>query len=515
MTRADGVLDMFIVEATEYVDRLDALLATSRDAVANVDAWVRYARALRGSATMFRQSGIARLAGALDAVVHALRAGTVQWDAELHALATATVDDLRVLLRNARAWSADDDRRVAQRTAELERLVPAPAAPGRPAPSGSPRSSLTYLASQAGELADALERLVANPADRTLVTNTLQRVRALRGVAELRDMPLLPEIGERVERAAQAVEINGGAPSDDSLALFSAAARLLWRASGDLAAGRRPNSDVQDRLRFDAAVAALPSGAGGEHIVPISELFYDDEDSATGIVNAAQRPPTTALERFRLEVGSQAEHLRRLVADARAAGDSDGIDRAARALQAAVRALGGAAESFGARHVADLLRTWGERLLVLDHGALGALDGAALLLADPAVRGEELTARLARLSPETGGNGGAAAARPALRAPAPPADRPPSRSVTPTGRELRAFLENGIAGLSGLEEQPLSEPRALGDEDIVPVESLLYRGRAAVVRAMELRDALRTGGAPPSPDTLDELYALLELAATE
>ncbi len=515
MNRADGVLDIFIVEATEYIDRLDALLAASRDGLANVDAWVRYARALRGSATMFRQPGIARLAGALDAVVHGLRAGTVTWDQHLHALATATIDDLRILLRNARAWGEDEDRRVVARAAELEQLIPVEAA--RHAPPAAHRSSLTYLASQAGELADALERVVAAPSDHGLVTSALQRVRALRGVAELREMSVLPEIGERVERAAQAIEIGGGAASEESLALFSAAARLLWRASGDLAAGRQPGSDEHDRQRFDAAVAALPTGAGGEHIVPISELFYDGDEP--GVVTAAPRPPTTAFERFRLEVGSQAEHLRRLVAEARTAGDPDAVDRTARALRGALRALASAAESFGAHQVADLLRAWGERVLALDHTALSALDGAALLLADPSVRGDELTAQLERLTPDrlegARAERAALAPQPPVAAPAAPPGRDRRRGMTPTGRELHAFLEDGLAGLSALERQPLGEPRSLGDEDIVPVETLLYRGQAAIARAVELRDTLRQRPMPPPTEVLDELYDMLDLAATE
>jgi hypothetical protein len=52
------------------------------------------------------------------------------------------------------------------------------------------------------------------------------------------------------------------------------------------------------------------------------------------------------------------------------------------------------------------------------------------------------------------------------------------------------------------------------EEDIVPIESLLYRGRAALDRAVEIRDELR--GAPSSdPTALEELFDLLELARAE
>jgi hypothetical protein len=48
----------------------------------------------------------------------------------------------------------------------------------------------------------------------------------------------------------------------------------------------------------------------------------------------------------------------------------------------------------------------------------------------------------------------------------------------------------------------------------VPIESLLYRGRAALDRAVEIRDELRA--APTgNPTALDELFDLLELARAE
>ena len=90
-----------------------------------------------------------------------------------------------------------------------------------------------------------------------------------------------------------------------------------------------------------------------------------------------------------------------------------------------------------------------------------------------------------------------------------------SRSATPTGQELKDFLDRGIETLGRLEDKPLREPTPLPDEAVVPIQDLLYRGRAAVERARTLRDELRRRGGSPSQDVIDELYDLLDLALVD
>ena len=102
----------------------------------------------------------------------------------------------------------------------------------------------------------------------------------------------------------------------------------------------------------------------------------------------------------------------------------------------------------------------------------------------------------------------------------PPASTVPPRrpSITPTGKELRALLQTGIAGFQPLSQAPLSEPASIGDDDIVPIESLLYRGRAALERAIAVRDEMQRSsksGGGPDVAALAELFDLLELARRE
>ncbi|MBX6333642.1 MAG: hypothetical protein IRY91_17485, partial [Gemmatimonadaceae bacterium] len=92
----------------------------------------------------------------------------------------------------------------------------------------------------------------------------------------------------------------------------------------------------------------------------------------------------------------------------------------------------------------------------------------------------------------------------------PPPTREPIR--TPTGRELHAYLQDGLAGFRELEKTPLSQPAVLPDETIVPIDTLLYRGRAALQRAAELRQELLRPGATPSREAVQELFDLIDLA---
>jgi hypothetical protein len=87
--------------------------------------------------------------------------------------------------------------------------------------------------------------------------------------------------------------------------------------------------------------------------------------------------------------------------------------------------------------------------------------------------------------------------------------------MTPTGRELKEFLDVGIETLGRLQDKPLREATPLPDEAIVPIQELLYRGRAAVERAHSLRDALRNRSGSPPQEIIDELYDLLDLALAE
>lgn len=96
---------------------------------------------------------------------------------------------------------------------------------------------------------------------------------------------------------------------------------------------------------------------------------------------------------------------------------------------------------------------------------------------------------------------------------APPRPAPTSEKYTPArGTELRALLDTSIAQLGGVSGEvrrktpvPLPPP--------VAIETLFYRGRSALDRALEIRETAIASGRPLEPDTVKELLDLIGLAA--
>jgi chemotaxis protein histidine kinase CheA len=552
---SSGLIDFFLLEASEYVQRLDGALASAGAAAPDGDALHGAARGLRGAATMAKFGAIADVAGGLERVARGLKDGRLAWDAGVRGTVVAAVDDLKIALHQARQWSPADDARSAVRAAELAAL--APQQPRRSlATPGSIGSSLVFLASEAQEIAAALDAFALRPEQPPFLLNALPRVRALRGMASLRDLPPLQEVIDAVEVAAKPIELAEGVAPTDVAGFFAAAAAVLRRAAQDIRARGAPDPTAPEVRAFSAAAEALADvGVAAERIVPVREIFHDDP--GPHVVQAALQPPTTLPQRFRIEVVSQAEHLRRLVADGRAAGDPATRTRLTRELRAALRALRTTADSFEEREVAQFAAATHDRAAALEVFALDALDEAAALLADPRTEPGHLQKRLAALAAGRSMDASIGAAfttdtstRPAEitptdpslgalfgRGPTPIAGQPlvPIESLAPTpapapavpaagappgalsGAGLTAALGQGIAGITRLDRSPLSPPAAIDgvDPDVIPIDELLLRGPAALARARELAAALHAGSLDPAPAVLAELDDLLALAGAE
>jgi hypothetical protein len=80
---------------------------------------------------------------------------------------------------------------------------------------------------------------------------------------------------------------------------------------------------------------------------------------------------------------------------------------------------------------------------------------------------------------------------------------------------LGDLLDRGIRNLDTLPKTPLSNPITLAEQPAVPIDVLLYRGRAAIERARAIRDELRRRGGPLDATALGELFDLLDLALTD
>jgi HPt (histidine-containing phosphotransfer) domain-containing protein len=545
MTAPVGFLDFFVLEASDYIEQLDAQLLAGGAGSPDADAMQRVARALRGSATMAKLPALSEMAAGVERVGRALREQALEWNPTLRAVLVAAVDDLRILLRNVRAWSPADDARARARSDELTRYVPVRTATPMATPTTASHDS--YLATEASNIGAGLELLATRPSDKDAAGNVLRRVRALRGIASVKDHPSLADVLEASEQAAHPLELGEPTLSAERVALLAAAAVVLRAVSAAMRAGKGIDPSSAELARFAAALDAMQERrTGSERVVPIADLFYDDGGAT--VVEAAPNPPTSPAERFRLEVVSQGEHLCRLIGDARSARDDLARERVRRALRQALNSLRQAAESFGEQEVADFVASHSDAVVRLDAGALDSLDEVATLLAQPGTAGGNLAQRLAALKSSR-----APAVTPATMVPphvplptpssmtpvasspaiAPPSsvpqqrDRPAAAAVAEVAATIASaagvtmgalgdLLDSGIRNLGVLHTTPLSNPVAIEEQPPVPIDRLLYRGRSAIERAREIRNELR--GAPAGAvdaESLDELFDLLDLALTD
>ena len=592
-----GFLEFFILEASDYVEQLDAVLLGGGAAsgfsgangvggmpglsAADAATMQRVARALRGTATMAKLTAYADLAAGIERVGRALQEGTVHWDPALSGALVAAIDDLKSLLHSARTWSATEDQRASARVAELARYVPTVprTGAGRGESSAIQAPAAAFFGTEAANIAAGLELLTTRAGDPATAANVLARVRALRGVAGVKEIAPLAEVLEATEEATRGLEDpHAGAsagPTEltaQARQLLEAAAAYLRTQSAALRTGAHVDAPSSARDAFEGALEAWSTTMAGaaadrERVVPISQLFFGDETS--GIVETSPNPPTSATERFRLELVSLGEHLSQVVAGARQAssgGAPGSVARAGRDLHRALEALEAAARSFGEQQVAEFVAGHAQAADRLDYLSLASLEDLAAVVSEPGDAGERLRARVSdvtggrHLSSAIGtgfGHGEPVESAPPLMSeinqvpaqrpapvlsdrpapvsserpapaplftpptgapPPPPAPPPAAPPPVPTpAMPAAALLDSTIAALESIPEFAFARPTPIPEEALVPIESLLYHGRSALDRAVEIRDDLRRRGAAASPDAaaLEELYDLLELARTE
>ena len=107
-----GVLDLFILQASDYIEQLDGALNAAGPQGPDGEALARAARMLRGSATMTKVLGVAEVAAGLERVGRALREGSLLWEPGLRGTLTAAVDDLKILVRGVREWGQPEEKRA-------------------------------------------------------------------------------------------------------------------------------------------------------------------------------------------------------------------------------------------------------------------------------------------------------------------------------------------------------------------------------------------------------------------
>jgi HPt (histidine-containing phosphotransfer) domain-containing protein len=496
------LLRFFHAEAREYLDTVDELAAS--DESFEPAAFVAASRALRGSATMARLPRIADIALALERIANGVRDGEVNWTDDLRDELGDSIIDLRRFVDVSSRWDADDDRRALQRLGSLRAFLPAT----RMTPPAPPVAGTTpiFIALQTAAIATDLESFLQHQAEPSVVNDVVNRLRSLRGIAGVSDHPPLGEVADAVERTLREV-IPDAVLRETDTELLEAAAAVFRRASSELRTRGRFDSSAPEVDRFArAAVATGPAPVPAEApTVRIEELFYTD--AGPHLLRRGDTPLRSAEARFREEVVARAEHLRRLVAEARVAGDAFTRERVRRDLKSHLSRLDEFARSFGAQQVAAVVAESASEESYSD-SSLNAIESLANILTTPGIPLDEMERRLAVDERKRW--------TPALGSVAVP-HRPRAGANAPhSGRALHELLGASLSKLASLETIPLvePEPQAIDDDEIVPIERLLYRGNAALERARTLRDDLKRRGTT-DPEALHELYDLLDLARAE
>lgn len=551
MNRPHGAADFFALEAGECLDRLEQAI-THADGP-RADDMLRAARALRGSALMAGQGAIARAAAGFEGLARAVRDRGVAWDPSVRERSAQGVDELRHLVRRAREWTDADTTRAGRLAADLDAFAGSSSGemlrPGGAPAAGTPSTGVrAFVAREGALIASALDRaaraLDAAPESREPLYAVLRRMQSLRGLAEIADLPPLPEILDGIELAVGDLT-RLFAPPPGVSEVLDAAAAALTRISRDVTEHGRPQGDPPEARAFTEGL--LRAFAAEADVVPVESLYRDGDPepmqrstaqpqfaapSALGIVEMVSYGEHLVQAADRIASASQGSardlRLYTLVSTFRsvAVPGTDPVSPAlARLGRAARGAIGSGSAARDPAGFADVLREAGAVLRSLAEGAPHAEAGRRLeSLADRI--GGAPAVELERSRSETRADTGVAAPVPAPRFPPPPDIAPapetpepvaieslaydgqsifaaevlPIESLAPSGRmglelgfdRYRRLLASGAAVPAPPVVVPAATvpvPAAAGpaDDDVVDIGILCYSGRGALERAAQIR----------------------------
>ena len=309
MTQSAAMLDFFVLEASDYLVRLDAVAQTPAGGPPAGDEFVRLARAFRGSALMANQQVMARAAQGLEAISRAVRDGRVSWDERVRSAVIRAVDDCQILLRRVRSPEAGDDQRAESTGAGLERLAGRTSSPThRAVADGLDAGGRAFVAREAAAIASALDRaaraLERDPQARDALGGLTGAMSQLRGVAILNDLPPLADMLAAVDGAAKLARSSGGPVPPAVAEVFDAAAKAVARAAREVVDAGRPAAASEEARAFGAALLRTFVTVGDP--VPIELL--GPPDAGPHIVTQGT-PPSAGAPPSRLELVSQGEFL--------------------------------------------------------------------------------------------------------------------------------------------------------------------------------------------------------------
>ncbi|HEY8257093.1 MAG TPA: Hpt domain-containing protein [Gemmatimonadales bacterium] len=574
MTNPLASAEFFALEAGESLDRLATLLG--RETPPQAEELLRAVRILRGSALMAGHHQIARAAASLEAVARARREGTPEWDAITRERLGQAIEDFRLLVRRVRQWDETDTGRAMRLGQELDHLAGRTSSDAAIADREELNTGVrAFVAREGALIASSLDRaaraLQAAPGDREPLYTVIRKMQSLRGLAELGELPPLPEILDGIEMAVgDLTRLFAPPPGVDEV--MSTAAHALTRISRDIADRGRPDPDAEEARRFTELL--LRAFAVERDVVSIESLYFTgDPEPVTPPLSQPQFAPPAPLGP--VELVSHGEHLCQsadLIARARSATERDlrlyhllgalrsvggpGPDPVGAALgvfaRSAREALAAGVAAHAAQGFASCLREAGELLravadaddrMVISRRILDVayqLDGLrlaeaaaptvalpirhpgpmesgseivpieSLLYSKPETRDEQPVVPIESLAPET-------EPEPAPASP-PPSGLERSYVTYDRLRRERSPSPPSLERLMGTEPPPVQSSDEI---ETVEIGILCYRGRAALERAVAVQQQLaeeidRHGGIESSiQPLLQELLDLVPLALAE
>lgn len=433
MDRQYGMADFFVMEASEYLERLDALVSGSKPP--NGEELQRLTRALRGAALMANQQPIAGAAGAFEHLARAVREGRHDWDEATRQLTIRTVDDLKVFVRRVREWTEADTARARELAGTLERAGGRPPAPRRvSAAVAADAGTRAFVAREGAALASSLARVAEavkrNPAVTEPVQTLLQQMQPLRGLATLTEYPPLPDLLDAIDRAAGFVARSPQSLADPA-ALLEAGARALTHATREITTSGKADADAAEARRF---AAALRTALGlGTPDVGIEALYDGDADHAVVEETRSSQGPRLG----QVELTALGEHLKQVGVSVAAKGTVAQRELRVLALVDPLRTLEqGVANEFlpAMRRFARAARdAIAHEIVAADNEPLGhAIQeaGVAVAAGDPN-RLDTIAGRLASLTRRAEPAPAPTPAAPVQAAPSPPAEPAPAPPPPP------------------------------------------------------------------------------------
>jgi len=488
-----GLLDFFVLEASDYVDRLQRLVATDEAQGPDAATLLKLARGLRGSAVMARLTSFAAAASGVERGALLLHEGSIAWTPELASVISEASAELRALIPMARLWGESQDQRARSAGGRLNAVLDAAERRGKLMQSGAAAEA-------------AADVPVAAPPNRAVSA-----------------------FFDSVDRSAAAPDIlspTGAAASPTPVPLPSVRSASVSTPFGGVAAV----SDTQ-----------LP-------IVPIASLAPNG--SVDAVVFRAPNPAITFAQRFIADVSPLVGSLRARLAPLRQGATEEASADVVVAFRPVLLSLRDTAASYGYADVREFCNAMLAARAPLSADAAGALDTALTVVLQQNVAPQVRAQRLAELrrvagaaTPLSAGARSApssalgvlpmsrnrtplGAARIGTPTPAvtPSVSRP--TPAAPSGRELSSLLSQSLEKVQDLTATPLDliaipsppmPPASIGPDgepDVIPIDALLYRGPRALARARLIVGQLRVAGETHDPALVSELLDLVELAGS-